>query len=138
MSDHNLGDDLFPELSAEIVQAQRELASTHIVALRETSIVSVDNGDPWTSYHASFSTIDASRAHRARIYFALDFCGPSTFSELARATGLSESAVWRRLSELHQLKLIERTDETRNGASDRPQSVWRVVAKDDPRKKHEQ
>lgn len=82
--------------------------------------------DLHTSKAAAHSIVNAS-AIMGIILSNLKVHGPRTQAELAQLCGLHDSQVWKRLSDLKNLKRIEPTGLTRPGPSGRAQTVWRAV-----------
>ena len=76
--------------------------------------------DPDTSLRAAKLASIRAGSHKRRIFDALEYHGkPLDFEQVATATGLRESAVWKRLGDLVSDGLIVVVDEcgtTRQGA----------------------
>jgi predicted transcriptional regulator len=63
--------------------------------------------DPQTSKDAAASVNQFGNEAHQTILRAIVIHGPMTFYEIAHHTGLRPDQVWRRLSELHKMGLIE-------------------------------
>ena len=73
------------------------------------------NADPDTSKKAAADALRFQKSHAGRIYIALvGMRDGGTFYDIALATGLRDSQVWKRLPEMHGLakpKVNENGDE---------------------------
>jgi len=87
----------------------------------EFKLSHVRRDDPDTSKRAAALASIRAGSHKRRIFDALEYHGkPLNFEQIATATGLRESAVWKRLSDLVSDGLIVVVDEcgtTRQGAA---------------------
>lgn len=83
------------------------------------------NTDPATSHTAARSAKALAAHHHTLIIGALQ--RPSTATELAARTGLTQVQVCRRLPELEELKLARPTGNTRLTESGRPSREWERV-----------
>ena len=81
------------------------------------------NVDPETSKLAAETVHQFSGVHHQKIYEALKQ-KDGTFYEIAEISGLSPSAVWRRLNELERSGKVRTTGEMRNGPTGRKCRVW--------------
>jgi len=83
--------------------------------------------NPATSRAAAEASKKFRGEHERRILEALEL-GPAHRDEIARRSGLEQSAVWRRLAALERRGEIERTGEVARGESGMKQGVYRITA----------
>ena len=82
--------------------------------------------DPETSHEAAAQTKAFRARHIATIYAALQTWGDMTTHEISAVTDLDYIAVARRMAEMADRLLVERTDERRMNANGRRAVVWRA------------
>lgn len=84
--------------------------------------------DPRTSHAAADSMVAGADQHRRRILNHLRLIAPdnATKDEMARACGLDDVQVARRISELVETGLVEASGETRPTATGRAATAWRA------------
>ncbi len=85
------------------------------------------NTDPATSHAAAASMQNEAGSQRAAIYAHLRKNGPAIADELDAALGLRLTSAGRRLAELHDQGLVERTEQTRDTRSGRKAYLWRAL-----------
>jgi hypothetical protein len=86
--------------------------------------------DPITSHIAAAGTKNFAPEHRQRILDALKTMpnNEGTFAEIARAAGLTESQVWKRLSELERKDLIIHNSRVKYEPGSRyPRAIWKLA-----------
>ena len=83
--------------------------------------------DPDTSHAAANSMAEGAKGQRSRIHAYLTEFGPHTADELDEALDLRVTSAGRRLSELKEKGLAERTTEKRPTRSGRGAYAWRAL-----------
>lgn len=75
---------------------------------------------------AAYYSLDGEKISETMFHIqqALKKIGKGMYEDIARACGMENEQVWKRLSEMEKLKLIHRTEETAETSKGRIATVW--------------